>query len=273
MVLFIMLGACSQYDVMYTGQLPNRQKNVDAVAAAQSPWGGDMPPTLAKPQIRGDCEVELWVSEVQADPKAVRDRLGEYIELYNPSSNSIRLNGWRLSDMNQDTHTVQATRPIVIQGHGYLVLGVNSNSSTNGGILVDYQYQHFNLSNREDQVRLEDACGNLVDEFAYPGPRGWPKVRAGVAMERVGSKNLKKGVGWKRVRARLQSGDRGNPGQGPWPIQTERKKNHDKNKKEEGDAVARKSVETTTKAPRGARLLPTPWPPNATKQTTHRTND
>ena len=119
--------------------------------------------------------------------------------------------------MNQDTHTVQATRPIVIQGHGYLVLGVNSNSSTNGGILVDYQYQHFNLSNREDQVRLEDACGNLVDEFAYPGPRGWPKVRAGVAMERVGSKNLKKGVGWKRVRARLQSGDRGNPGQGPWP--------------------------------------------------------
>ncbi len=219
--IFLLVGSCSQYEVMYSGAL--NRKPVPMDAEMEEP----IPPVNLPPKpiiIRGDCDRTVWVSEIHPDPKNVPDRQGEYLELYNPNPLPIRLNGWRLSDTKQDGHTLRSSKPIEIEGKSYFVLGVNANQDTNGNVPIDYQYQRFNLSNEKDSVRLEDACGNLVEQIIYPGPKGWrKKVRAGFAMERVRTPNPQSEPRWKRARNRLQNGDYGTPGAGPWPRKTHRK--------------------------------------------------
>lgn len=119
------------------------------------------------------------ITEFMADVGKVSDNDGEWIEIYNPGDSDLDLSGWTLKDADGDSHLISTGAPLVIAAKGYLVLSRNQNSSTNGGLPVDYQYADFNLANASDEIILVDATGQEVDRVAYTSD--W-NVSAGVSL-------------------------------------------------------------------------------------------
>ena len=54
-----------------------------------------MPPKEFAPS---QCGKSVTLTEIHSDPKRVKDRFGEFIEVYNDSNSRVDLTGWRLSD-------------------------------------------------------------------------------------------------------------------------------------------------------------------------------
>ena len=57
---------------------------------------------------------------------------------------------------------------------GYLVLGRNADSSSNGGVVVAYRYGGFTLGNADDEIILLDGVGTEIDRVAYDGGPAFP---------------------------------------------------------------------------------------------------
>ena len=107
---------------------------------------------------------QLIISEVMANPAAVSDTVGEWFELFNPTSNPIDLNGVSILDSGSNSHTI--TESLFIQAGSYLVLGRNSDSSINGGFAVDYVYSNFTLGNTTDDIFMEHM-GVRISALSY----------------------------------------------------------------------------------------------------------
>jgi cysteine-rich repeat protein len=126
------------------------------------------------------CQVEpaiapgsVFISEFMADPKAVGDSSGEWIELYNPASADVAINGVVLSAgvTKTTSYTIEAPGPVVVPGNGFLVLGNNPDVTTNGGVKVDYVFHKISLGNTASTLTLTSQ-GTVVDTLTY-GP-AWP---------------------------------------------------------------------------------------------------
>ncbi len=116
---------------------------------------------------------DLILTEILADPVTVSDESGEYLEVYNATSEAIDLSGFTLSDLGGEEHLIASASPVTVLAGRYAVLGINSNSNTNGGIYVDYQYGGFHLDNAQDEVVLSFG-GGVVDQVAYDDGDGFP---------------------------------------------------------------------------------------------------
>jgi hypothetical protein len=137
---------------------------------------GDSPDTSPPPPPENGT---VFITEIMADPSAVTDSKGEWFEIHNPSLTSIvDINGWIIKDRGSNTHIISHGGPLSIQGGGYLILGINSDLLTNGGVVVDYQYASFTLTNTEDEIVLVDTVGNEIDFVEYNA--SFPK-KSGVA--------------------------------------------------------------------------------------------
>ena len=126
----------------------------------------------------------IVITEIMQNPNAVFDSDGEYFELYNAETTSVNLNGWTISDNDGDSHSIVGD--LIIPGEDFVVLGRNNDSNTNGGVLVDYEYAGFDLSNSSDEIILTDTNTNEVDRVAYDGGINWPAPN-GAAMVYIGS--------------------------------------------------------------------------------------
>ena len=94
----------------------------------------------------------LVINEIMQNPDAVGDDAGEWFEIYNPTGAAADINGWTIRDNDIDLHLIDNGGPLVIPAGGYIVLGNNTDSSTNGGVSVAYSYgDSFFLSRPEDQ--------------------------------------------------------------------------------------------------------------------------
>jgi len=118
------------------------------------------------------------ISEFMADPAAVLDTKGEWFEIYNPTSNSINLNGWRYCDDDCSESKIINTN-LVIPSKGYLVFAKNTDVSTNGGVNVDFQIGNLSLANNTDDSIIfykPDGSGGfvLVDRIDFSKSAGWP---------------------------------------------------------------------------------------------------
>jgi len=123
---------------------------------------GDVP-------VDGDVEPTdgLVITEIHKNPAAFLDDKAEFVEVYNGSASSIDLNGCTLKDKDTDTHTIaSANGPTVVPVGGYLVLCVNSDSGTNGGVTGCYQYADFVLANGGDEVIIE-CSSTILDQVYY----------------------------------------------------------------------------------------------------------
>jgi len=73
----------------------------------------------------------LAITEIMQNPSAVNDSDGEWFEIFNSGDIELDLNGWIIKDADTDNHTISSS--LIINSGEYKVLGINSNSSTNGG--------------------------------------------------------------------------------------------------------------------------------------------
>jgi endonuclease/exonuclease/phosphatase family metal-dependent hydrolase len=122
---------------------------------------------VTEPTYRG-----VFLTEIMADPTAVADEFGEWVELYNSTKNPVDLNGWVLSDSGSNFAVLRRNGGLMIQPGQHLVIGLNSNPTVNGGVIVDHVVTNFRLTNNSDAVEL--YRGSIkVDGVRYgAGPEG-----------------------------------------------------------------------------------------------------
>ncbi len=116
------------------------------------------------------------------NPLKASDENGEWFELYNYQSTAINLDGFIIHDnstTNAERHVISGN--VTIQGSSHFVLGINSNTSLNGNVTIDYQYNNISLADDTDVLILEDPSGCIVfvlqyDLYNYPSPRNGSSI-------------------------------------------------------------------------------------------------
>lgn len=108
---------------------------------------------------------ELVITEVMNNPKNITDPNGEWFEIYNTTAGDLNLAGIQIQS-GSESHVIAPGDPLVIGAGEYLVLGANSNTSTNGNMTVDYEYSGISLSNESDDVSLS-AEGVVIDSLSW----------------------------------------------------------------------------------------------------------
>ncbi len=130
------------------------------------------PPTGIQP---GD----LVISEFMANPDAVSDSYGEYVEFYNTTDSTIDMNGLVLEDDDGQSHTIDNGAPLLVAAHDFVVLGINGDSTLNGGYPADYVYSDYYLSNSADEIVLKSGSTEVARlSYSDGDPYG-----AGVSLE------------------------------------------------------------------------------------------
>jgi phosphatidylserine/phosphatidylglycerophosphate/cardiolipin synthase-like enzyme len=152
---------------------------------------------------------DVVINEIMYDPSASPDATGEWVELYNPTSSPVNLEGWVLRDHAENLHVIDA---LVLEPGGYVVLG--RSTADNGGAPVDQAYgDTFKLSNGADAVVLENPEGEIVDEVQYDTVSPWPAATFGVSIE-LTAPDLDNALpgNWKHAVVPFGDGDLGTPG-------------------------------------------------------------
>jgi hypothetical protein len=117
-------------------------------------------------------EYNIIINEIMQNPSAVSDANGEWFEIYNNSDEEIDLNGFTIKDNDTDSHLI--TEETLIAPYSFAVLGRNADTTTNGGVVLNYEYSGINLANGADEILLIDPYGNTVDSVAYDGGSTFP---------------------------------------------------------------------------------------------------
>ena len=124
-------------------------------------------------QLESFAPGDILISEVMQNPNAVSDGLGEWFEVYNPTSSPVDLAGWTLTDLGNNQHVIKATESLIVPPDGLVVLGIQADPVINGGVPVAYQYGNFSLSNGADAIVL--SWGDVVvAQLVYDGGPIWP---------------------------------------------------------------------------------------------------
>ena len=119
-----------------------------------------------------NCQAEyispgsIIITEALIKPKAVAESDGEWVELYNPGTQTIDLNGWTLRDDGSNLHKIVAPTGLLVAPKSYVLLAIKADSKVNGGIKPAYVYSNFSLSNLSDAIVLE-WNGKLIDKVQY----------------------------------------------------------------------------------------------------------
>ncbi len=114
---------------------------------------------------------EIVFAEVMQNPAAAEDLDGEWFELLNTTGSSRELHGCVVHDGNNDAHTISGS--LVIGGDDRLVLGRNTNTTVNGNVPVDYDYNGISLNNGADALIL--TCDEVeIDRIEWDGGPVWP---------------------------------------------------------------------------------------------------
>ena len=115
------------------------------------------------------------ITEIMANPASVSDSYGEWFEITNTTDTIISLDGWTIKDNDSDMHLIQIeNQDVVIEPGQFFVFARNGNLSSNGGVVSDYVYSGFSLSNTEDEIILMDSGGAVVDEVQYDSEWNFP---------------------------------------------------------------------------------------------------
>ena len=156
---------------------------------------------------------DLVINEIIQNPAAVSDGDGEWFEVYNLGTADVDIEGWTIKDDGSDSHVINNGAPLVITAGGYLVLGNNADSGTNGGATVDYSYgSSIALANGDDEVVLLDGALNEIDRVEYDGGPVFPDP-TGASMALIDpALDNNDGANWCESGTAFGDGDFGSPG-------------------------------------------------------------
>jgi competence protein ComEC len=108
----------------------------------------------------------VTISEVMANPRALPDERGEWIELHNLDSRPVDLRGWMIRSRNDRGITID--RSVVIPAGGFAVLARDGDRDANGGVSAAYAYREgLTLGNSADWLALRSPDGSTVDSVAW----------------------------------------------------------------------------------------------------------
>ncbi|KKN33915.1 hypothetical protein LCGC14_0798950, partial [marine sediment metagenome] len=153
----------------------------------------------------------LVINEIMRDPAIVTDGMGEWFELYNPGTEDVNIEGWRISDNDSDIHIIENGGPLLVPAGEYLILANNSNVITNGGLIVGYQYSGFTLANSGDEIVLVDASDFEIDRVEYTDASFPNQAGASIALNEFTDDN-NVGTNWTAATQAYGKGDLGSPG-------------------------------------------------------------
>ncbi|RMH92809.1 MAG: lamin tail domain-containing protein, partial [Calditrichaeota bacterium] len=170
-----------------------------------------------KLQPQGVNPGDIIITEIMQNPAAVSDANGEWFEIYNTTNSAIDIDGWTIRDDGTDSHTINNSGPLTVPAKGFLVLGIDSNSATNGNYTANYQYSGFTLDNGADEVVLEDLTGTVIDSVDYDGGVSFPNPTGASMALKVFTSDNNVGSNWTTSTSREPtfsgtSGDLGSPG-------------------------------------------------------------
>jgi competence protein ComEC len=121
----------------------------------------------------GAQEGRVLISEVMADPTAVRDDRGEWIRLRNTTGEPVSLRGWQLASGGDRGVTIGS---IVVRANGVVLIARDGRRAVNGGIAAAWGWgRGLTLGNGADWLALRDPRGATVDSVA------WGTTRPGVS--------------------------------------------------------------------------------------------
>ncbi|NNK80050.1 MAG: T9SS type A sorting domain-containing protein, partial [Flavobacteriales bacterium] len=156
---------------------------------------------------------DVIITEIMKDPASVEDGFGEYFEIYNLEDTIVDINGWVLSDDGSNSHTINNGGPLTIGSGEFLVLGINSDGLTNGGLTVDYQYSSYTLSNGDDEVILSVGANEVdrvaYDDITFPDSTGASLNLDPGSFDAIANDN---GANWCFSTSTYGDGDQGTPG-------------------------------------------------------------
>lgn len=127
---------------------------------------------------------DLVFSELMINPEVVDDELGEWIELYNTSGNTINISGYSLRDDDIDAWELEGE--ILVEPGDYVVLCASDDAAENGGVPCDGWFYRewsgsgFALANAPDEVVLSRPDGTEIDWLHYEDDWIVPAVALGV---------------------------------------------------------------------------------------------
>ena len=109
---------------------------------------------------------DLVITEIMADPKAVPDTAGEWVEVY--ALRDMDLNGVALANEGSGRATVEDSKCLSLRAGAYGVLARSGDSSTNGGLPPVVGTFSFGLGNGPEPHALRLLLGEtLLDEVAW----------------------------------------------------------------------------------------------------------
>lgn len=107
---------------------------------------------------------QIVITEFMAKSEAGNSDDGEWVELYNSTDGLLDLDGCLLKDMGSDSAPIDET--LIIGPGAHLVLGRSADLLENHGLIPDFVYSGFILSNTTDEIVLQ--CGDVVvDSMAF----------------------------------------------------------------------------------------------------------
>ncbi len=152
----------------------------------------------------------ILITEVLYDTPSC-DSTCEWIELYNPTDQSIDITGWTISD-NSATNQLPST---TIPSGGYFIYA-RDNSGFNSlyGFYPDSGSMTLALGNSGDQLTLKDSIGNIIDFVAWENyASGWSIYASDKSIYRISDSSLSP-IDTDTVNDWAVSTDLGNPGSG-----------------------------------------------------------
>jgi hypothetical protein len=151
----------------------------------------------------------LVVTEIQNNPRGA-DADREFVELYNPSRETIDLTGWWV----QDCGGRRAPLSGEIGGGDLLVLAASTNRGANGGVRADLPMGDLFLPNGFGSVLIFDADERLVDQVRYEPGDPWPGRAPGESLELEDPESDNRlGENWVEGREQYGEGGDGTPGE------------------------------------------------------------
>jgi hypothetical protein len=108
---------------------------------------------------------DLVITEWMANPSAVTDALGEYLEVR--ANADVDLNDVVLGDGSTATRTLRSSDCLRAAAGTYLVFAVAQDASVNGGLPTVAGVLPFSLGNTADSLWLRGPDGGLLDSVSY----------------------------------------------------------------------------------------------------------
>ena len=162
----------------------------------------------------------IIITEIMQNPDKVSDNLGEYFEVYNTTDVDIDLKGWLIKVVSSENPNITSiTSSVVVPAKGYAVLGKNADTTTNGGVTVDYQYDSsLFLTNAIATITIE-CNASVFDSVTYDNGATFPDPN-GKSMELSTNKysyiDNDDGINWAEATSKIdessEDSDLGTPG-------------------------------------------------------------